>query len=341
MLCATILRPLAQTTDLLSERRTMDFSWSMRMSPMFSENVCFVQPFDSMWPKPPTFSHNAEKWTEIDLCEWGQYLPKMYALCNHFTTCSPNFRLFRRMAKNWTEIDKCECGQYLAKTYALCNHFTAFFAERLKMDWDRSCERVQYLAKTYALCNHFTAGSPNFRLFRRMAKSAKTGLKSIYANEANISPKPMLCAAILRHVAQTADFFLERRKMDFNWSMRMSPIFSENVCFVQPFDGMWPKPPTFNFRTMPKNVLKSINAETISSRNVCFVQPFYGMWPKPQTFSQKGEKWTEIDLSEWVLYFAKTDALSNHLTAWGSTYRLFRRMPKNGLKSINANETNI
>ena len=311
MLCATILRPLAQTTDLLSERRTMDFSWSMRMSPIFSENVRFVQPFDSMWPKPPTFSHNAEKWTEIDLCEWGQYLPKTYALCNHFTGCSPNFRLFRRMAKsaktglksiyaneanispkpmlcaailrhvaqtadfflerrkmdfNWsmrmspifsenvcfvqpfdgmwpkppnfshnaekcTAIDKCECGQYLAKTYALCNHFTAFFAERRKIDWDRSCERVQYLAETYALCNHFTACGPNLRLFRRKAKN---GLKLIYANESYILPKPMLCATILRHVAQTKDSFAVRRKMEFNWS----PIFSRNVYLVQPFYGM-------------------------------------------------------------------------------------------------------
>ena len=260
MLCAAILRHVAQTADFFLERRKMDFNWSMRMSPIFSENVCFVQPFDGMWPKPPTFSHNAEK-------------------------C--------------TEIDKCECGQYLAKTYALCNHFTAFFAERRKMDWDRSCERVQYLAETYALCNHFTACGPNLRLFRRKAKN---GLKLIYPNESCTLPKPMLCPTIWRHEAQPTDFFAECRKMDWNRSMRMRPIFSKNVCFVQ---------------------------------------PFYGMWPKPQTFSQKGEKWTEIDLSEWVLYFAKTDALSNHLTAWGSTYRLFRRMPKNGLNSINANETNI
>ena len=147
----------------------------------------------------------------------------------------------------------------------------------------------------------------------------------------------MLCATILRHVAQTSDFFAEwrsRRKLDWNRSMRMRPIFRQNPCFVQPFYGI--------FRRKAKNGLRSImRTSPISSRNVCFLQPFYGMWPKPQTFSQKGEKWTEIDLSEWVLYFAKTDALSNHLTAWGSIYRLFRRMPKNGLKSINANETNI
>ena len=67
----------------------------MRMSPIFSENVCFVQPFDGMWPKPPTFSHNAEKCTEIDKCECGQYFAKTYALCNHFS----------QKGEKWTEID--------------------------------------------------------------------------------------------------------------------------------------------------------------------------------------------------------------------------------------------
>ena len=137
---------------------------------------------------------------------------------------------------------------------------TDVFAERRKMDPNRSCKRVQYLAKTYALCNHFTACSPNYRRFRRKAKN---GPKSF---------------------------------------MQTSPIFSKNVCFVQ---------------------------------------PFYGMWTKPQTFSQNGENWTEIDLCEWVLFFAKTDALCNHFTACGPNYRLFRIKAKNGLQLIYSNESNI
>ena len=132
------------------------------------------------------------------------------------------------------------------------------------MDWDRSCERVQYLAKTYALCNHLTACSPNFRLFRRMAKSAKTGLKSIYANEANISPKTH---ALCSH--------------------------------------------------------------------------FTACGPNCRLFLRKAKKWTSIDLCEWVQYLAKTYALCSHLTACGPNLRLFRTMPKNVLKSINANVANI
>ena len=81
---------------------------------------------------------------------------------------------------------------------------TDVFAERRKMDPNRSCKRVQYLAKTYALCNHFTACEPNLRLSRRMEK---TGLKSIYANESYFLPKPMLYVTILRHVAQTTNSF--------------------------------------------------------------------------------------------------------------------------------------
>ena len=204
MLCATILRHVAQTSDFFAERRKMDWNWSIRMSPVFCQDRCFVQPFDGTRLNLQTFSQNAEKWTEIDQCEWDQYLAKTYALCNHFTACGPNLRLFRRKAKN--------------------------------------------------------------------------GLKLIYSNESCILPRPMLCPTIWRHEAQPTDFFAECRKMDWNRSMRMRPIFSKNVCFAQ---------------------------------------PFYGMWPKPQTFSQNGENWTKIDLCEWVLYFAKTHALCNHFTACG------------------------
>ena len=160
--------------------------------------------------------------------------------------------------------------------------------------------------------------------------------------------------------------FRRKAKNGLRSIMRTSPISSRNVCFVQPFYGMWPKPQTFSqkgekwteidlsewvlyfaktdalsnhltawgsttdffaeCRKMDWN--RSMRMRPIFSKNVCFVQPFYGMWPKPQTFSQKGEKWTEIDLSEWVLYFAKTDALSNHLTAWGSTTDFFAECRK-------------
>ena len=161
MLCATILRPLAWTTDFFAERRKMDFNRYMPMTPIFSQNECFVQPFYDHWPKLQTFSQKGEQWTSVDLCEWVQYLAKTYALCSHLTACGPNLRLFRTMLKN--------------------------------------------------------------------------GLKSIYANEANIYQKRMLCATILRDVAQTSDFFAEwrsRRKLDWNRSMRMSPIFCQNRCFV-------------------------------------------------------------------------------------------------------------
>ena len=134
MLCATILRHVAQTSDFFAERRKMDWNWSMRMSPIFCQNPCFVQPFYGMWPKLKTLSQRGEKWNSIG---------------------------------------------------------------------------VQYLAETYTLYNHFTVCSPNFRLFRRMAK---TGLKSIYANESYILPEPVLCATFLRHVAQTTDSHARKAK---------------------------------------------------------------------------------------------------------------------------------
>ena len=134
MLCATILRHVAQTSDFFAEWRKLDWNRSMRMSPIFCQNPCFVQPFYGMWPKLKTLSQRGEKWNSIG---------------------------------------------------------------------------VQYLAETYTLYNHFTVCSPNFRLFRRMAK---TGLKSIYANESYILPEPVLCATFLRHVAQTTDSHARKAK---------------------------------------------------------------------------------------------------------------------------------
>ena len=68
MLCATILRHVAQTTDVFAERRKMDPNRS---------------------------------------CKRVQYLAKTYALCNHFTACEPNLT-FSQNGENWTEIDLCE-----------------------------------------------------------------------------------------------------------------------------------------------------------------------------------------------------------------------------------------
>ena len=184
---------------------------------------------------------------------------------------------------------------------------------------------VQYLAETYTLYNHFTVCSPNFRLFRRMAK---TGLESIYANESYILPEPMLCATFLRHVAQTR---LSRAKGEiwtfidlWEWVQYLA-----NVFFVQPFYGMWPKPQNFSQNLGRKlDWNRSMRMSPIFSQNECFVQPFHDRWPKLQTFSQKGEKWTSIALCERVLYFAKPRALCNHFTTIGLNYRLFRKKAK-------------
>ena len=167
--------------------RKLDWNRSMRMSPIFSQNECFVQPFHDHWPKLQTFSQKGEKWTSIALCE-----------------------------------------------------------------------RVLYFANPRALCNHFTTIGLNYRLFRKKAK------------------------------------------MEFHWSMRMSPIFSQKVYSAQPFYGMWPKIQTF----WQKNVLHSIyvngvqySVETHPLSNhfktSCpnyvlstdmrkkgwFVRPFYGLGP--------------------------------------------------------------
>ena len=276
----------------------MDFNWSMRMSPIFSENVCFVQPFDGMWPKPPTFSHNAEK-------------------------C--------------TEIDKCECGQYLAKTYALCNHFTAFFAERRKMDWDRSCERVQYLAETYALCNHFTACGPNLRLFRRKAKN---GLKLIYPNESCTLPKPMLCPTIWRHEAQLQTFSQNAEKWTEIDQCEWDQYLAKTYALCNHFTACGPN--LRLFRRKAKNGLKLIYPnESCTLPKPMLCPTIWRHEAQLQTFSQNAEKWTEIDQCEWDQYLAKTYALRNHFTVCGPNLRLFRRMEKTGLKSIYANESYI
>ena len=250
MLCTTILRHVAQTSDFFAERRKMDWNWSIRMSPVLCQNRYFFQPFDGMRLNLQTFSQNAEKWTEIDQCEWDQYLAKTYALCNHFTACGPNLRLFRRKAKNGLKLiypnESCTLPKPILFP-TIWRHEaqpTDFFAECRKMDWNRSMRMrpifsknvcfvqpfygmwpklktlsqrgekwnsigVQYLAETYTLYNHFTVCSPNFRLFRRMAK---TGLKSISADESYILPEPMLCATFLRHVAQTTDSLARKAK---------------------------------------------------------------------------------------------------------------------------------
>ena len=73
----------------------------------------------------------------------------------------------------------------------------------MEFNWSPIFSRNVYLVQPFTVC------SPNFRLFRRMAK---TGLKSIYANESYILPEPMLCATFLRHVAQTTDSLARNAK---------------------------------------------------------------------------------------------------------------------------------
>ena len=137
MLSLTTLWDVAQTTDFF-EWGKLDFNRSMRMSPIFSQNACFGQPFYGMWPKIQTFSIG-DKWISINLCEWVQYLAKTYAFCNYFTACGPNYRLFGRHVKNWLQL-----------IYA---------------------NEVQYLAKTHPLCTHFKTRWPNYRLSTEMRKS--------------------------------------------------------------------------------------------------------------------------------------------------------------------------
>ena len=151
------------------------------MSPIFSQNECFVQPFYDHWLKLQTFSQKGEKWTLTDICQWLQYLATKECFVQPFYDHWPKLQTFSQKGEQWTSVDLCE--------------------------W------VQYLAKTYALCSHLTACGPNLRLFRTMLKN---GLKSTYANEANIYQKRMPCVTILRHVAQTSDFSAERRKLDWN-----------------------------------------------------------------------------------------------------------------------------
>ena len=159
------------------------------MSPIFSQNECFVQPFYDHWLKLQTFSQKGEKWTLTDICQWLQYLAKTNALCNHFTTIGPNYRPSLRKANNGLQLiyanesNKSENVCFVQPFDSMWPKPPTFSHNAEKWTEIDLCEWGQYLPKTYALCNHFTACSPNFRLFRRMAK---TGLKSINANVANI-----------------------------------------------------------------------------------------------------------------------------------------------------------
>ena len=58
---------------------------------------------------------------------------------------------------------------------------------------------------------------------------AKTGLKSIYANESYILPEPMLCATFLLHVAQTTDSLARKAKYGLSLIYGNESIFSKRI----------------------------------------------------------------------------------------------------------------
>ena len=141
------------------------------------------------------------------------------------TACGPNYRLFDWNDRNWlqsiSDFNRC-----LGKTHPLCNHSKTsganhgfFHRQMWKMHFNQ-CMRMGSNFKPNASFLHFVACGPKSGLFHRNSQNAG------------------FAQPFLRHVAQTSDFFAERRKMDWNRSMRTSPIFSKNVCFVQPFYGM-------------------------------------------------------------------------------------------------------
>lgn len=169
------------------------------------------------------------------------------------------------------------------------------------------------------LWNYFTVCGLICELFRR---NMKNWIQWIYENESNVLPKRFFCAVTC--------YGTWPKLRTFWW------IFRQNTSFAQSFQNKWPKTKDFS----------TDKCEQCIWIDVC-------EWHKLQTFSQKGAKWTEIDLCEWVLYFAKRHALCHHFTAISPNCRLFRRKArmvinlsmqmspifcetyaKNGLKSI-------
>ena len=151
MLCATISRPLAKTTDFFAERR---------------------------------------KWTSIALCERVLYFAKPRALCNHFTTIGLNYRLFRKKAKmefHWSMrmspifSQKVYSAQpfygpkyrlFGRKTYFIRSMWMGSNIQSKHILWAIILKQVaqttyfpQTCEKKDDLCDHFTAWGPNYRLF--------------------------------------------------------------------------------------------------------------------------------------------------------------------------------
>ena len=94
----------------------------------------------------------------------------------------------------------------------------------------------------------------------------------------------------LRYVAQTLDFFAEWRKLDWNRSMPMSPIFCQNPCFVQPFYGMWPKLQTLSRERRNMDFHWSMGMSPIFSKRILCATILRHVAQTSEFFAELGAK---------------------------------------------------
>ena len=153
MLCATISRPLAKTTDFFAERRKMDFNCSMWTSPIFCQTPCFVQPFYDHWLKLKTFCKKAKMEFHWSMRMSPIFSQKVYS-------AQPFYGMWPKIQTFWQK-NVLHRSMWMGSNIQSKHILWAIILKQVAQTtyFPQTCEKKD------GLCDHFTAWGPNYRLF--------------------------------------------------------------------------------------------------------------------------------------------------------------------------------
>ena len=241
------------------------------MSPIFCQNPCFVQPFYGMWPKLQTLSRERRN---MDF-HWSMGMSPIF---------SKNVFFVQPFYGMWPKPQN--------------------FSQNLgrKLDWNRSMQMSPIFSQNECFVQPFHDHWPKLQTF---SQKGEKWTSIALCERVLYFAKPRALCNHFTTIGLNYRLFRKKAKMEFHWSMRMSPIFSQKVYSAQPFYGMWPKIQTF----WQKNVLHR------------------SMW-MGSNIQSKHILWAIIlKQVAQTTYFPQTcekkDGLCDHFTAWGPNYRLF------------------
>ena len=241
------------------------------MSPIFCQNTCFVQPFYGMWPKLQTLSRERRN---MDF-HWSMGMSPIF---------SKNVFFVQPFYGMWPKPQNL--SQNLGR----------------KLDWNRSMRMSPIFSQNECFVQPFHDHWPKLQTF---SQKGEKWTSIALCERVLYFAKPRALCNHFTTIGLNYRLFRKKAKMEFHWSMRMSPIFSQKVYSAQPFYGMWPKIQTF----WQKNVLHSIYLNGVQysvklpklrtfhrhakKRMICAT--ILRLGALTTDFSQKGDKWALID----------------------------------------------